>query len=183
LEIEGLPRNRIHGLDITMSMLRHAKKRFESIEYANGINHVCASAMEIPYVNGIFSKVICGLASHHMNAKILASESYRVLSQEGTLSIIDAGGSLLWKIPGVKLIIKLAAFVYFSLAENNSRAWLEADAVSNVISKDEWVEVLAKTGFQNIEIVKLSSKYFWVPAPLLIKALKTNGGRSIEQLV
>jgi ubiquinone/menaquinone biosynthesis C-methylase UbiE len=133
---------------------------------------VCASAMEMPYSRSAFSLVICGLATHHMEVDTLIQECHRVLCSGGRLAIADAGGSRLWKIPGVKFLLRLAAFVYFSLVENKTRAWAETGAVANVRSKEEWHQILAFSGFRGIMIQRLKSRYFWVPAPLLINAEK-----------
>ena len=172
LEKAGHPRNQIHGLDITMSMLIHAKRRLGDQDSHTNQNLVCASAMDMPYANTGFTQVICGLATHHMDVKKLILECYRVLRSGGKLTIADAGGSNFWKFPGVKFLFRIAAFIYFSLVENKSRAWAESNAVSNVLSKDEWNLILLNSGFRDIEILKLKSRYFWVPAPLLIKAAK-----------
>jgi hypothetical protein len=107
-----------------------------------------------------------------MVVKELILESYRVLRSGGKLTIADAGGSSLWKLPGVKFLLRIAAFIYFFLVENKSRAWAETTAIANVLSKDDWSLVLMNSGFRNIVIQKLRSRYFWVPAPLLIKAEK-----------
>ena len=172
LEKDGHPRNQIHGLDITMSMLVHAKRRLGVHEDHTSQNLVCASAMDMPYVNSGFTQVICGLATHHMDVKKLIHECYRVLRSGGKLTIADAGGSSLWKFPGVKFLLRIAAFVYFFLVENKSRAWAETNAVSNVLSKDEWNQILLNSGFRDVAILKLKSRFSLVPAPLLIKAEK-----------
>jgi ubiquinone/menaquinone biosynthesis C-methylase UbiE len=172
LEKAGHPRNQIHGLDITMSMLMHAKRRSGDQDGHANQNLVCASAMNMPYANSGFMQVICGLATHHMDVKELIHESYRILQSGGKLSIADVGGSRLWKLPGVKFLLRMAAFVYFFLVENKSRAWAETSAIANVLSKDDWNLVLMNSGFRNIVIQKLESRYSWVPAPLLIKAEK-----------
>jgi ubiquinone/menaquinone biosynthesis C-methylase UbiE len=172
LENAGHPHNQIHGLDITLSMLKHAKSRLGDHEDHINRNLVCASAMEMPYANSSFSQVICGLATHHMNIKKLIQESYSILQAGGKLTIADVGGSKIMKFPGVKLLVRIFAFCYFLLFENFPRAWAESSAVSNVLSSEDWRLVLVKSGFRNIVIQKLSTRYFWVPAPLLIKAEK-----------
>jgi len=172
LEKAGHPCNQIHGLDITMSMLMRAKSRLGDQNSHANQNLVCASAMEMPYANSGFSQVICGLATHHMDVKELILESYRILRSGGKLTIGDVGGSNIWKFPGVKFLLRIIAFSYFFLVENKSRAWAEASAVSNVLSKDDWSLVLTNCGFRNVVIQKLKSRFFWVPAPLLIKAEK-----------
>lgn len=173
LVLDGFVDHQIHGLDITMSMLEHAKLRFGNNHTKNHIALVCASAMEIPYRNESFSLVICGLATHHMSVEQLLVEGQRILRHDGRLSIIDAGGSFYWNIPGAKLLLRLAAFIYFSMTESYSRAWAEASAVSNVRTTEEWYSILSETGFKSIEILKLKSKYAWISAPLIIKAVKS----------
>jgi Methylase involved in ubiquinone/menaquinone biosynthesis len=172
LEKAGHPHNQIHGLDITLSMLMHAKRRLGDQDDQSNHNLVCASAMEMPYANSSFSQVICGLATHHMDVKKLIRESYCILRSGGKLTIADVGGSNVLKFPAVKFLVRIFAFCYFMLVENKSRAWAESRAVSNVLSKDDWSLVLMDSGFRNIVIQKLSTRYFWVPAPLLIKAEK-----------
>jgi len=172
LEKAGHPCNQIHGLDITMSMLMRAKHRLGDQDGHVDQNLVCASAMEMPYANSGFTQVTCGLATHHMDVNKLLLESYRVLRSGGKLTIADAGGSGLWKFPGVKFLLRIVAFIYFFLVENKSRAWAETGAVSNILSNDGWNLVLMNSGFRNIVIQKLKSRHFWVPSPLLIKAEK-----------
>jgi len=172
LEKAGHPQNLIHGLDITLTMLMHARRRLADQNGHVNQNLVCASAMEMPYANSAFMQITCGLATHHMNVTQLISESHRVLHSQGKLTIADAGGSKFWKFPGVKFLLRIVAFIYFFLVENKSRAWAESDAVANVLSKDDWKQILINSGFRNIVIQELKSRYFWVPSPLLIIAEK-----------
>ena len=168
--------SRVHGLDITMSMLARAKKKLVPGDNKKQIDLVCASAMDIPYAKESFDLVTCALATHHMDIRLLLSESWRILRENGMLSIADVGGSRLWKSPIVKFFLRIAAFLYFLFQENIHRAWAEAEAVSNVRSKEEWFDLLIENGFQNIKITKLKSKHRWVPEPLVIQAIKSNSG-------
>jgi ubiquinone/menaquinone biosynthesis C-methylase UbiE len=161
-----------------MSMLARARKKLVAVDVEERVDLVCASAMDIPYASGSFHLVTCALATHHMNVKLLLSETWRVLCAEGVLSIADVGGSNLWKLPVVKFLLRIAAFMYFLLTENIHRAWAEAEAVSNVRSKEEWSDLLLEAGFRNIKITKLKSKHRWVPEPLVIQAVKPNSGGS-----
>ena len=174
----GFGVSRVHGLDITLSMLERARKKKSSGTIKTQIDLVCASAMDIPYASESFNLVTCALATHHMDVALLLSESWRILAQDGMLSIADVGGSDLWKSPVVKFFLRIAAFIYFLFTENIHRAWAEAEAVSNVRSKEEWFDLLVAIGFRNIRITKLKSKHFWIPEPLVIQAIKTNSGGS-----
>ncbi len=162
----------IHGLDITMSMLQRGRKKTVADRTQDRVLLVCASAMQIPYASESFDLVTCALATHHMDVPRLLSETYRILQDGGMISMADVGGSGLWKMPVVKFVLKIAAFVYFLLKENLSRAWAEADAVSNVRSVDQWFAALCQAGFQDIIITKLKSKHRWIPEPLVIQAIK-----------
>jgi ubiquinone/menaquinone biosynthesis C-methylase UbiE len=168
----GPRRSPIHGLDITRSMLMRAKKKLIMEGIQDQMHLVCASAMEIPYACESFDLVTCALATHHMDVRLLLSETSRILCNGGMLSMADVGGSELWKLPIVKFFLRIAAFVYFLIKENTNRAWAEAEAVSNVRSKEEWSELLIQAGFQDIKITKLTSKHRWIPEPLVIQAIK-----------
>lgn len=172
----GYGTNRIHGLDITMSMLARAQEKLRAGDHGGKVNLVCASAMQIPYAGASFELVTCALATHHMDVRRLLSESWRVLQAGGLLSIADVGGSPLWKSPPVRFLLRIAAFTYFLIQENAHRAWAEAEAVSNVRSGEEWSDLLLETGFGQVKITKLKSKYRWVPEPLVIQAVKPNPG-------
>lgn len=173
---EGLSKSSIHGLDITRSMLVRAKRKMLAEGLQEKVPLVCASAMEIPYASNSFDLVTCALATHHMDVRQLLAETSRVLSKGGMLSMADVGGSELWKLPIVKIFLRILAFVYFLIKENVSRAWAEAEAISNVRSKEEWLELLIQAGFQDIKITKLKSKHRWIPEPLVIQAIKHNPG-------
>jgi ubiquinone/menaquinone biosynthesis C-methylase UbiE len=166
----------LHGLDITYGMLERAKKKFVEAQVQREIRLSCASAMEMPYANQSFDLVFCGLATHHMSVSDLLSEMYRVLGDEGRIAVADVGSSPLWNIPGVRMMLRLGAFVYFYFRENKDRAWAEASAISNIRTKEEWHALLIEAGFEQISITKLKSKYRWIPDPLVLHANK-NGRR------
>ena len=169
---EGLDGNKIYGLDITLSMLKYAKLRFCNKKSQDQVSLVCATAMNMPYTNDTFSLVICGLATHHMSVEELLAEINRILQNNGRLSIIDAGGTSFWYIPGVKFLLRLAAFIYFSLTKGSLRAWAEASAVSNVRTIKGWNSILLSSGFTSIKIRKLKSKFAWISTPIIVQAVK-----------
>jgi ubiquinone/menaquinone biosynthesis C-methylase UbiE len=169
----NLTSNRIHGLDITLSMLKQARQRFSENGNSQSIDLVCASAMEMPYSDESFNIVISGLAAHHMDVKKLITEAHRVLQRGGILTIADVGGSPLWRFPGVKGLVKIAAFLYYFLKEDASRAWAEASAVSNVLSLEEWFGILSVFDFSEYTVTRLTSKYSWIPEPVIINATKS----------
>jgi len=173
---QGLGEIRIHGLDITMSMLGRARGKMAEKNLLDKAHLVCASAMEIPYVDDAFDLITCALATHHMDVNILLSETYRVLRAGGLLSVADVGGSNLWRTKAVKTLLRIFAFLYFLFKENSRRAWAEAQAISNVRSQEEWFDLLTRNGYQQISITILKSKSFWIPEPLVIQAEKFQPG-------
>lgn len=175
LKYKGISQNQIHGLDITLSMLERAKLRLTGNPEPCRVRLVCASAMEMPYTGQSFNLVTCALATHHMDVEKLVHEIYRVLKNGGSLSIVDVGASPFWKLPGIKLIIRLVAFIFFLFRENLNRAWAEAGAVSKIRSIDEWNQILLNIGFREIKITKLKSKHFWIPEPHIISAIRLQG--------
>jgi ubiquinone/menaquinone biosynthesis C-methylase UbiE len=172
LASKGLSEKPIHALDITLPMLKKTGERFKNSNIEKQAELVCGSAMEMPYNRESFTLVICGLATHHMDVEKFISESHRILVTNGRLSIIDAGGSLLWKIPWINFLMRCGAYLFFLFTENHARAWAESAAVSNVRAKEDWESILRNTGFKELEIIKLSTKNRFIPSPLLIKAIK-----------
>jgi ubiquinone/menaquinone biosynthesis C-methylase UbiE len=166
----------IHGLDITPAMLKRARKIIAKEYSQDDFCLVCATALSMPYRNDVFDVVICGLATHHMDTRVMLSEMVRILRENGELAIADVGGSMFWKLPGIKFILRLIAFIYYISCENVKRAWAEATAISNIQSVDEWYDLLVEVGFKNVTITRLRSKFIWIPKPVLIRASKNTFG-------
>ena len=161
---------RVVGLDITARMLKRGKEKIDQ-EKSNGkINLACGDAMVMPFSNKSFNVVMCGLATHHMNASKLLSEMRRVLKPGGTIAIADVGGSSYWHLLGVRTLIKIATFFYFLITENVFRARTEASALPNVYTVEEWQLLLKESGFTYIHVTELPKSHIWIPSPLLITA-------------
>jgi len=163
----------IVGLDITLAMLRHGQKSIAAGGSLSRILFVCASAMDMPFAQGTFDVVICGLGTHHMDVPEMLSEMRRVLKVGGQLTIADVAASPTWRLPGIKTMLRIATFFYFLPAHHVARAWAEAAAVSNVHTAEEWRAILAEFGFADIVVTRLPSRHFWAPAPLIMNAIRT----------
>jgi len=163
---------RIVGLDITLDMLLKGKQKISSLFNKGVIEMVCGNALAMPLDSASFNIVLCGLATHHMNVKDLLTEIHRLLKPDGKLAIADVGGAQSWKNPIVRFLIRMLAFAYFFFTENKSRAWVEASALANIRTAQEWQAVLLELGFDDIAVSELQSKKFWVPNPLIINAKK-----------
>jgi len=164
-------RGRIVGLDITPAMLKRGLANIESRGLSSRVKLVCASAMEMPFDEGVFDKVICGLGTHHMDVPQMLSEMSRVLKAGGELILADVGASAFWKLFGVKAIIKTITWLYFVRSNNIARAWAEADALSSIHTADEWRISLSESGFTKIEITEFSARYRWYPCALIMRAV------------
>ncbi|MGD0610504.1 MAG: methyltransferase domain-containing protein [Anaerolineales bacterium] len=171
--VEAVKKNfHVIGLDITAAMLRRGKEQIEKAAADRDISLSCGDALVMPFSPGSFDLVMCGLATHHMNVPAMLSEMSRVLKPGGRLAMADAAGSPLWNNPLLRTAIRVAAYVYFLVVENASRAGAEAAAVSNIRSDTDWQADLRQAGFVDIRIVKLPSKRSWIPDPLVIEATK-----------
>ncbi len=166
-----IPGIHITGLDITESMLRQGKKKISSAVFNTIISLTCADAMKLPFADNSFDLVVSGLASHHMDIPVMLSEMKRVLNPSGLLSIIDAGTSPFWEIPIMRGLIRVCAFVYFIIKENPTRAWAEATDITNLRTPEGWQDELEAAGFRSVEIVKLPSRYPWLPEPVAIQSI------------
>jgi ubiquinone/menaquinone biosynthesis C-methylase UbiE len=168
---------KIIGLDLTFGMLRNAKIRLLENKYEERVSLVCASALQMPFLPEIFDQAICCLATHHMNVSTLLSNIEWSLKPDGDLYVADAGGSSRWANNIIKLLIKVAAFLYFIIAENYSRAVAESAAIGNIHTAQEWEELVKIHGFADIKIQQMKSKRFWAPDPIIIKAKKNSKER------
>jgi len=160
----------ITGLDITYSMLTNAQQRLEKRGILSSVRFTCASAMSMPYKEAAFNLILCGLATHHMDVCLLVSEIRRILKPGGRITIADVGGAAIWRAPVINQIIRAGAFLYFLPREGKARASIEAGALSNVKTAEEWKRILIDNGFEGIDIIKLQSKHSWIPDPLIIRA-------------
>jgi ubiquinone/menaquinone biosynthesis C-methylase UbiE len=160
------------GLDITLDMLLKGKQNISSLFDEGRIKLICGTALGMPLNGSSFDLVVCGLATHHMEVKNLLSEIYRVLKPHGRLAIADVGGARSWKNPVVKTIIRILAFFYFFFTESKSRAWVEASALTNIRTVQEWKVLLQELGFNEIDVSEMQSKKSWMPNPIIINAIK-----------
>jgi SAM-dependent methyltransferase len=72
------------GIDLSLNMLKTARSEF-------GIIPVCATSMQIPFLDQTFDLVSCRIAMHHFeNPGRFFSESNRVLKDRGILVLVDS---------------------------------------------------------------------------------------------
>jgi ubiquinone/menaquinone biosynthesis C-methylase UbiE len=163
----------IIGLDITFSALQFAKAKIGSSGNRTAIPLTCATALALPFASNSFDFVICALASHHIPQHQLIGQVSSVLKPGGQFILADVIASPCWRFPGVKLGLRLAAFVYFLFTVSPARAWIESMAVSQVYTEKEWMTALEKHHFSSIRVGQSSIKRTWAPAAILIAATKS----------
>ncbi len=162
-------REQVVGLDITPAMLLHGRKVIASHEKKNKLDLVCASAMEMPFPNGIFDVVICGLGTHHMNVPKMLLEAKRLLAKNGRLIISDVGATPFWRSPAGKMLIRLLMIEY-GFANQSARARAELEAFTNVRTAKEWSELLAGFGYVKVRIDEIKPRFPWFPSGLTLQA-------------
>jgi ubiquinone/menaquinone biosynthesis C-methylase UbiE len=163
-------RGRVVGLDITPAMLKHGRKNVEATGASSHINLVCASAMAMPFVEGVFDTVICGLGTHHMDVPQMLSEMSRVLKAGGELVLADVGASAFWRsFWGIALLKILLA--RYGLTRRSARAQAEVEAFPNICTAGEWRTILADFGFTKIEITESRARHRWYPCALIMRAM------------
>jgi ubiquinone/menaquinone biosynthesis C-methylase UbiE len=163
--------SRTIGLDITPAMLEHGLRDVDARGLSSRIKLVCASGMAMPFAEGVFDKVICGLGTHHMDVPQMLSEMSWVLKAGGELVLADVAASPSWKLPGIKIIIRIIVLLYFLPGRNFARAWAEAIALSNIHTAAEWRTILSESGFVNIEITESPARRRWYPCALIMRAV------------
>jgi hypothetical protein len=100
------------------------------------------------------------------------NEMSRLLRPGGRLTIADVGGASSWRQPPVSWAIRSATFLYFLPKEGYARARAESAALTHVLTPTEWKEHLVTRQFAEISVEQLEKKRAWVPAPLVIRAIK-----------
>ena len=160
---------RIVGLDITPAMLGYAQSAVQAAGLSSLIRTVCASGMAMPFGEGVFDVVTCGLGMHHMDGERLAQEMRRVLRPNGWLVMADVVASPVWR-SFLGAIWFRALMVYFGITHRRSRFRAEMDALANLRTRGEWQELLGACGFVDVHITRLPPRRRFYPDALLIKA-------------
>jgi ubiquinone/menaquinone biosynthesis C-methylase UbiE len=166
-------KGRVVGLDITPAMLKHGRKNVEAAGSSSRINLVCASAMAMPFVEGVFDIVICGLGMHHMDVSQVLFEMKRVLKEGGHFIIACVGVPAFWRSFWGNALIKTMALLY-KVTHRSARAQAEVAAVLNIHTAGEWHTILSDFGFTKIEITAVCQTHrFWHPDALTLRAVKS----------
>ncbi len=142
---------RVIGIDFTEAMVEKARINAKKLDY-NNVEFILGDIDQMPLENNLVDVVIsnCVLNLVPNKAKVI-SEIHRVLKAGGHFSISDI--VLVGDLPEK---IKSAAEMY-------------AGCVAGAIQKSEYIEIIEKTGFQNISIQK--EKIISIPDDILSQYL------------
>jgi len=163
-------KSRIVGLDITPAMLDYGRKKLEGLAGPARISLVCASGMAMPFGEGVFDTVVCGMGTHHMDVPRMLAEMRRVLKAEGRLIVVDVGASSFWRSFLGAALLRILLLCH-GVARKSARAQAEIEAFANIRTADEWRSLLADTGFRKIEVSETRARRFWYPHVLTMTAM------------
>jgi ubiquinone/menaquinone biosynthesis C-methylase UbiE len=171
LKLSSMSRDpdRVVGLDITAAMLKQGRKTIARNCAINAIDLVCASAMDMPFADGIFDVVICGLGTHHMNVPRMLADVKRLLTKNGRLIISDVGATPFWRSLAGKAVLRLLMWQY-GLSNHSARSKAEVEAFGNVRTASEWHTLLSDIGFTKVHINEIKPRLPWFPCGLTLQA-------------
>jgi ubiquinone/menaquinone biosynthesis C-methylase UbiE len=174
LKLSSMSRDpdRVVGLDITAAMLAQGRKAIARNCAVNAIDLVCASATDMPFADGIFDVIICGLGTHHMNVPSMLADVKRLLAKNGRLIISDVGATPFWRSLAGKALLWLLMWQY-GLANRSARSKAEVEAFGNVRTAGEWHRLLSDFGFTKIHINEIKPRFPWFPCGLTLQAETT----------
>ena len=147
-------KGKVTGLDMTEPMILKARSNCEKLEFKN-VEFVLGDIEEMPFKEKFFDVVISNCVLNLVPDKSKAfSEIYRVLKPGGHFCISDA--VIKGKLPaGLK-----------------NDAEMYAGCVSGASEMDEYLEIIAMAGFDEIQVHK--QKEITIPEDLLAKYLSEN---------
>jgi len=129
-------RGKVIGIDFTPEMLDKAKKNNEKLGFIN-VEFKMGEIENIPLENSIADVVISNCVLNLVPDKSMAfSEIYRILNNGGHFCVSDI--VLKGELP----------------AELKKSAEMYAGCVAGAIQQDEYIDVIKKAGFRNVEIKK-----------------------------
>lgn len=158
------------GLDITPAMLAQGSRAIAGNGRKQAIDLVCASAMEMPFANGIFDVIICGLGTHHMNVPRMLLESRRLLAKNGRLIISDVGATPFWRSAAGKILLRVL-MIQYGFINQSARSQAEIEAFKNVRTANEWSDLLKAFGYEKIRIDEIKPRLPWFPSGLTLQAV------------
>lgn len=142
---------RILGVDINPQMIEKAQLRAEKEGVTHLVEFRTADAYKLPFKDNYFDMIICESITVFLEKEKVYQEFYRVLKPEGRLADLE-----------MAILRELPPQVRHQMEDCFGSS-------TNPLSFEEWMEVLAQAGFEDIEIIN--------PQPL-----KNNGNTVFNEL-
>ena len=138
---------KVLGLDFSDTMLEKARENVKKLGFTN-VEFVKGDIEDMPVDSGTIDVVVSNCVLNLVPDKLKAfAQIYRVLKPGGSFSISD---------------VVLKGTLHKGLKDD---AVMYAGCVAGAIQKDEYLEIIGKSGFQNIEVNK--EKEIELPEELL----------------
>ncbi|HZW39239.1 MAG TPA: arsenite methyltransferase [Ignavibacteriaceae bacterium] len=142
---------KVIGIDFTPEMIEKANKNNRKIGY-NNVEFILGEIEEMPLPNNTANVIISNCVLNLVPNKVKAfSEMYKTLKPGGHFCVSD-----------IVVIGNLPEKIRDSAA-------LYAGCVSGAVTKDEYISLIEKTGFKNIEVKK--AKDIFIPDEYYLQSL------------
>jgi len=162
-------RGSVVGLDLTPAMLAHAQRSVEAAGAGARAALVCGSGLQLPFADRAFDVAVCALGTHHMQPRELLGEMHRVLCPGGRVLVADVARTDFWSTwLGRAFLTGMIA--WYGLTKGGARLKAEVDAISNLLTVEEWQDVMQQVGFAAVKITQLPARGPWFPSGVLIQA-------------
>jgi ubiquinone/menaquinone biosynthesis C-methylase UbiE len=163
---------RFVGLDITPAMLHRAAQETSTAAHRAQVGLVCGSGMQMPFRSEHFDAIVCGLGMHHLDGGRALEEMRRVMRVGGLLVLGCVNAPHLWRSVVGGAAVRLATLLY-RLSHPSARSQAESEAVPNLRTGREWLELLSMLGFERIELKRtLAARWPWYPGAAVISAIR-----------
>ncbi len=153
LLVEAFPGERVVASDFAGEMLERGKHK------APGVERVVADAMNLPFEDGSFSRIVCGFGVRNLSDPGKGvREAFRVLAPGGRLVVLEF-------FRPTRISTRLFHKAYGDVVLPNVGAWVSGDrdaygylskSMKAFLSRDEYVSVLVREGFVSVRGMDLT---------------------------
>ena len=164
---------RVTGVDITEPMLQRGRQKVEEAGLTDSVRLYNASAMELPFKEASFDRVVSSIAMHHTEVREAMAETVRVLKPGGILVVGDMGARQAWRAPVGRVAVPVLMAFYLLARGFSAPAKAEVATFSQTFTVEEWERMLDEHG-----LVDIRSQDFphptqkWYPSVLLVRGTK-----------
>lgn len=162
-------RGSVVGLDLTPAMLAHAQRNVGAARAGDRAALVCASGLRLPFADGVFDVAVCALGTHHMQPRELLGEMRRVLRPGGRVLVADVARTDFWRTWLGRAFLS-GMIAWYGLTKGGARLKAEVDAIGNLLTVEEWQDLMQHVGFTGVRLTQLPARRPWLPSGVLIQA-------------